>query len=253
MLAIERRQAILNQIKMEKSVKVSDLAVLHEVTEETIRRDLDKLENQGKVKKSYGGAILVEPVSEDPSFIDRQKVNIKNKQMIGARASELIGDGETIFIDMSTTALEVIKAVSPDKKITVITNSLEAIVSLSKMSNIKIISIGGTLDNNNLFMGGPMSHKFIKQYYADKTFFSVKGLDKNRGFMDTNEDIAEIKSLMVKNAREAILVVDQTKFDQSGLVNIINPKNVAKVVTDKAVDDEWMEFFNLYQIEVSQS
>lgn len=250
MLAIERRQAILKQIKKEQSVKVSDLALVHDVTEETIRRDLDKLEKEGKVKKSYGGAILVEPVSDDPSFMDRQKVNIENKIAIGKKASELIADGETIFIDMSTTALEVIKAVEPDKQITVITNSLEAIVTFSKMNHIRLITIGGSLDKSNLYMGGPMAHKFIEHYYVDKTFFSVKGLDRNRGLMDTNESVAEIKSIMVKNAREAILVVDESKFDKSALVGIIKPGDISKVVTDYHLSDEWKDYFENYDIEV---
>ncbi len=116
MLAIERRQEIMRLIRRDKSVRVHELAGRFEVTEETIRRDLDKLDKEGKVKKTYGGAILEEPVSDDPSFMDRQKVNMDEKKLIAKRASELIEDGETIFIDMSTTALEVIKAVSPSKK-----------------------------------------------------------------------------------------------------------------------------------------
>lgn len=238
------------QIRAEKSVRVSDLALQYDVTEETIRRDLDKLDKDGKIKKTYGGAVLEEKVSRDPSFMDRQKVNMAGKRQIGERASKLIEDGETLFIDMSTTALEVVKAVPENKKITVITNAVEALIVLSKKKHIKVITIGGTLDRSNLFMGGPMATRFIEHYYVDKAFFSVKGLTKERDFMDTSEDIAQLKALMVKNAKEAILVADSGKFGQSALVSVIQPEDIAKVVTDQPLDEGWQDYFTAKGIEI---
>lgn len=250
MLAIERRQEILNIIRKEKSVRVHDLAVLFDVAEETIRRDLDKLDKEGMVKKTYGGAVLEEPVSDDLSFIDRQKVNMPQKKRMAALASQLIKDGETVFIDMSTTALEVIKAVDKDIHVTVVTNSLEAIVVLGSMENIRVVVIGGTYDKNNLFMGGPMSAKYIDHYYVDKTFFSVKGMSLDRGMMDSREDIAQIKSLMVKNTREAILMIDASKLDKTAMVRVIDPKEVDMVITDERLDEAWEHFFDENHISV---
>lgn len=248
MLAIERRQNIMSLIREKKSVRVHELAIIYDVTEETIRRDLDKLDKEGKIKKTYGGAVLENPVSEDSSFIDRLEVNMDKKKAIGMKAAELIEDGETIFIDMSTTSLEVIKAVDPSKQITVITNSLEAIIVLGKKSNVRLITIGGTYDQNNQFMGGAMSHMFIDYYYADKTFFSVKGITMDRDFMDSKEDVAEIKAKMVKNSKEAILVADASKFEKSALVRVIDPNSVAAIVTDYELDTAWVEYFDTKDI-----
>lgn len=248
MLAIERRQEIMVMIKRDQSVRVHDLAPKFNVTEETIRRDLDKLDKEGKVKKTYGGAVLVNPVSEDPSFSDRLKVNMDSKKSIGMKAATLIKDGETIFIDMSTTALEVIKAVPFNINITVITNSLEAIVTLGKMANIKLISIGGTFDKSNQYMGGTMANRFIEHYYVDKTFFSVKAFSKDRGIMDSKEEIAEIKNRMVKNAREAILVIDHSKFNQGALFNVIDLRDLEMVVTDYKLDDAWKSYMTDHNV-----
>ncbi len=253
MLAIERRQEIMALIRREKSVRVHDLAIQYDVTEETIRRDLDKLDKEGKITKTYGGAVLENLVSDDPSFTDRLKVNMEQKKAIGAKAAELIEEGETIFIDMSTTALEVIKAVPDTMTITVITNSLEAIIELSKRQNICLVTIGGTFDRSNLFMGGAMANEFIEHYYVDKTFFSVKALSKNRGVMDSKEEVAEIKSKMVLNAREAILVIDGSKVDKTALFNMISLDHISTVVTDHDLDQEWAEILEAHNINKLQT
>ncbi len=250
MLAIERRAEILSIIMRDKSVRVNELSEKFEVTEETIRRDLDKLDKEGRVKKTYGGAVLEDLVSEDPSFNDRLTFNMKEKQRIAKFADELIDDGETIFIDMSTTALELVKQVSATKKFTVITNSLNALVDLSQRKNITLITIGGTFKESTLSMEGPMTTKFIDHYYVDKTFFSVKAISKERGIMDSKEHLADIKRHMVKNAKEVILLVDSSKFNHYALMNIVGLEDVDVLVTDYAIDDEWKDIFAAKDVKV---
>lgn len=249
MLAIERRAEIMSIISREHSVKVSALSDRYDVTEETIRRDLDKLDKEGKLKKTYGGAVLDDQVSEDPSFTDRLKENMKQKRAIASYAHHLIEDGETIFLDMSTTALEVVNMVEPPKRITVITNSLIALSELSKKDNITLISIGGTFNNSTLSMDGPMTRRFIDLYHADKTLFSVKGISKERGITDSNEEVAEIKHYMVKNARENILLIDSSKFDKSAMVGLIEMHEVDRLVTDYELDDAWRDYFAKKNVE----
>lgn len=249
MLAIERRQEIMQQLKDEKSVRVNELAVKYNVTEETIRRDLDTLSKDGKVIKIYGGAVLDEPVSEDISFIERKKVNMEAKKRIASYAAGLIEDGETIFVGMSTTAIEVVKAVSASKNITVVTNSLEAMIALGQKSNIRLITLGGTFDPINLFSGGAMTHRYLDHYYVDKAFISVKAISTERGIMDSKEDIAEIKARMVKNSKQAILVIDGSKFDKSALVNVIGTDEIDMLVTDRILDRQWREYLESNGIE----
>lgn len=251
MLAIERRAEIMKIINIERSVRVNVLSEKFEVAEETIRRDLDKLEKEGVVKKTYGGAVVIENVSNEQSFLSRQKVNITEKRIIASYADDLIKDGETIFIDMSTTALEFIKNVSPDKHITVLTNSLTAMVELSNKTNIKLINIGGEYDAGSNAMLGSITHRNIKHFYADKTLFSVKAVMKNRGAMDSKEELAEIKRIMIEHARESIMLLDSSKFDRAALVQVVPMDQIHQVITDYDMNKEWLDYFESCEVKVT--
>lgn len=251
MLAIERRAEIMKIINIERSVRVNILSEKFDVAEETIRRDLDKLEKEGMVKKTYGGAVIIENVSAEQPFVSRQKANITEKRIIASYANEAIKDGETIFIDMSTTALEFIKNVSPDKKITVLTNSLTAMVELSNKSNIKLINIGGEYDLGTNAMIGSITHRNIKHFYADKTLFSVKAVMRNRGVMDSKEELAEIKRLMIEHARESIMLLDSSKFDRAALVQVVSMNQIQQVITDYDMDKEWLDYFEACEVKVT--
>lgn len=250
MLPVERKSEIMRLIRRDHSVKVNELAEQFEVTEETIRRDLDKLEKEGKVKKTYGGAIITELVSYEPSFYDRQKVNMTQKRVLASYANDLIQDGETVFIDMSTTALEAIKSIDDSKNVTVITNSLNALVELSQRKNINLIAIGGTFNDVTYSMEGPMTLKFLNQYYVDKILFSVKGISMERGVMDPKENTVEIKQAMVKNSRQVILFLDETKFGNSALISTVEMDQIDIIVTDYEMDEEWEKYFEKYDIQV---
>lgn len=252
MLAIERREAIINIIKKDKSVRVNELAEKYDVTEETIRRDLEKLEKEGIVKKTYGGAVLQDFVSIDATLSERQKKNMDKKHEIAKFADSLINDGETIFIDMSTTALEFIKQISEDKKVTVITNSLNAITELKSKANVNLMMIGGVLNKEYVSMEGPMTIKFIENYYVDKTVFSVKAISKEQGIMDSNEVFANIKSKMIEHSNQRILVADSSKFDKTALTTVSSMEMVDVVVTDTALDKDWINRFVEWKVEVKQ-
>jgi DeoR/GlpR family transcriptional regulator of sugar metabolism len=250
MLPIERRTEILRLVRKHKAVKVNELSEQFEVTEETIRRDLDKLDKEGFLKKTYGGAVLQSLVSEDESYYDREKVNIEQKRMIASYASQLIEDGETVFIDMSSSSMEVIKSIDPSKKVTVITNSISALKELSQLSHINLIGIGGTLEKTTLSMEGPMALKSIDNYYADKTLFSVRAISRERGVMDTRDQSAEIKKRMIDNAKQSILVADASKFDRSAMVRIIGMKDIDMVITEYEMDQDWKTYFKDNEIQV---
>ena len=122
MLAIERRNAILAKLSLEGKVVVSDLAKEFDVTEETIRRDLEKLDKDGLARKTYGGAVKNENFNIDLPFHVRKQTNVESKRQIAAQISEMIHDGDYVMLDSSTTALNVIKNILDRKKITLITN-----------------------------------------------------------------------------------------------------------------------------------
>ena len=130
MLAIERRNAILEKLQVERRVVVSELSALYDVSEETIRRDLDKLENDGYAIKSYGGAVINENSNLDLPYNVRKNTNVLGKQKIAALISEMVHDGDNIMLDASSTAVAIAKAIKNKKDLTVITNSLEIALEL---------------------------------------------------------------------------------------------------------------------------
>ena len=132
MLALERRNLILEKLQTEKKVVVSELSQLYEVSEETIRRDLDKLEKEGLAIKSYGGAVINEDVSIDLPFNIRKNQNVSGKQKMAEIAASLVQEGDHIFLDASTTAVFVAKALKEKERLTVITNSMEILLELSE-------------------------------------------------------------------------------------------------------------------------
>ena len=145
MLAIERRNEILAKLSMEGKVVVSDLSKEFDVTEETIRRDLEKLDNDGLAKKTYGGAVKVENFNIDLPFHVRKQSNVEGKQKIGTIIADMIKDGDYIMLDASSTALNVVKAILQLKKITIITYSIEVLIELCNKPDWTVISTGGTL------------------------------------------------------------------------------------------------------------
>ena len=243
MLAAERRNLILEKLQDEKKVVVSELSVLFDVSEETIRRDLERLDREGLAVKSYGGAVLNETSSLDMPFNVRKKRNMHGKQVIAGLVDGLVQEGEHIIVDPSTTAVAIVKALKSKRRLTVITNSIEVLVELSDVSGWDIISTGGTLRESYLALVGPKAMDGICSFNADKVFLSCKGLDMEKGITDANEMFSQVKQTMLKCAKQRILAVDYTKFDNIAFSQICELKAIDMIVTDVRPSEEWMNYF----------
>ena len=193
MLALERRNLILEKLQTERRVVVSELSQLYEVSEETIRRDLDKLEKEGLATKSYGGAVINENVSIDLPFNIRKNQNVGGKQKMAEIVAEMVQDGDHIFLDASTTAVFIAKALKDKERLTVITNSMEILIELSDVSGWNIISTGGVMKEGYLAFLGSRTEEVIRSYYVDKVFFSCKALDQEWGIMESQEAFEKIR------------------------------------------------------------
>lgn len=242
MLALERRNRILEKLQEEKRVVVSELSQLYNVSEETIRRDLDKLEHEGYAIKSYGGAVINENNSIDMPFNIRKNRNVLGKQKIGTLVANLIHDGDCIMLDASTTAVFIAKAIKDKERLTVITNSIEIMIELADVSGWNIISTGGMMKEGYLALLGTKAEDGMRSYYADKAFVSCKALDRTRGIMDSNELFAHAKQVMMESAKESILAVDHSKFDNTAFARVTNTQNLSAVVTDMKPSQEWLDF-----------
>ena len=240
MLALERRNLILEKLQTEKKVVVSELSQLYEVSEETIRRDLDKLEKEGLAIKSYGGAVINEDVSIDLPFNIRKNQNVSGKQKMAEIAASLVQEGDHIFLDASTTAVFVAKALKEKERLTVITNSMEILLELSDVSGWNIISTGGVMKEGYLAFLGSRTEESIRSYYVDKVIISC---NHEWGIMESKESFGTTKKAMIASGREKILVVDSTKFDQTAFSVAGKLRDVDVVVTDRKPSDKWMGYF----------
>lgn len=249
MLAIERRNAILEKLQQERRVVVSELSELYEVSEETIRRDLDKLVTDGYAIKSYGGAVLNENASLDLPFNIRKNSNILGKQKIADLISSRINDGECIILDASSTAVAIAKAIKDKKDMTVITNSVEIIIELLETPDIKVISTGGVATGGSCALLGPLTDRAIKSYHVDKAIISSKGFSLEEGFTDTDELHASNKQTMLQSAKEKILAIDHSKFGKIAFSKVGELKDLTMIVTDEMPEEEWILKFEKAGVE----
>ena len=243
MLALERRNLILEKLQAEKRVVVSELSQLYEVSEETIRRDLDKLEKEGLATKSYGGAVINEDVSIDLPFNIRKNQNVSGKQQMADIAASLVQEGDHIFLDASTTAVFIAKTLKEKERLTVITNSMEILLELSDVSGWNIISTGGVMKEGYLAFLGSKTEDAIRSYYVDKVIISCKALDHEWGIMESQEAFGTTKKAMIASGREKILVVDSTKFDQTAFSVAGKLRDIDVVVTDRKPSEKWLAHF----------
>ena len=241
MLAIERKNAILERLQKEQRVLVAELSQEYGVTEETIRRDLDKLEKEGFVKKTYGGAVLNENTNIEMPLRIREKTNRKEKQIIAKLVASMIEEGDSIILDSSSTSLMVAQELKNRKKLTVITNSLEVLIELSKSNGVQVISTGGVLKSSSLSLIGKNAEKMLENFYVDKAVISCKGLDIKKGATDSSEADAEIKKSMISCSKKLILAADSTKFGRISFAKILDLREGDVLVSDAVPDPLWKQ------------
>lgn len=242
MLAIERRNTILARLAADGKVIVSDLSNEFNVTEETIRRDLEKLENDGLAKRTYGGAVKKDTYNTDLPFQVRKQTNVEDKQQIALKIASMIEDGDYLMLDASTTALYVVKNILEKKRITIITNSVEILIELAGKNDWNVLSTGGTLKPGSLSFVGRQAENMLNEFHVDMAIFSCKGIDMDHGVTDSNEKDTEIKKCMLTAAKKKILAVDSTKFDRISFTRVCALKDIDVVVTNREPGEKWRQF-----------
>lgn len=242
MLAIERRNAIIARLNMDGKVIVTDLAQEFDVTEETIRRDLEKLDKEGVAKKTYGGAVANKSLNVDLPSSVRKRTNVELKQRIAENISAMIHDGDYVMLDASSTAVYVAKCIKQKKNITLITNSVEILCELADKDGWNVLSTGGTLKTGALALVGGTAEKMVRSFHVDIAVCSSKGIDINMGITDSNEKDALMKQAIFSSAERRVLAIDSTKFDRIAFTKVCDVGDVDMIVTDQKPDDRWIGF-----------
>ncbi|EEP29283.1 MULTISPECIES: DeoR/GlpR family DNA-binding transcription regulator [Shuttleworthella] len=249
MLAMERRNLILEKLQEEKKVVVNALARQFDVSEETIRRDLDKLEQDGVCTKSYGGAVFNENTTIDMPFNVRTKNHVQGKQKIAALVAGMIEEGDHIILDASSTAVFIAKEIKEKEHLTVITNSIEIMIELSNVSGWDVISSGGRLKPGDLALIGPRALGGLSAFNVEKAFFSCKGVDAERGLTDSDDQLTQTKQVLMKSAQKKVVTVDSSKFERVAFAKICDIRDVDVIVTDQKPSESWLSFLKRNHVE----
>ena len=248
MFALERQKIILEKLNLDGAVWVSKLSAELGVTEETIRRDLEKLESQEVLVRTHGGAVPVSDGSYELSLEKRKQTNLAAKEKAAKAAAEHILPGDTIFLDSSTTTFYIAKEIKKLKNITVISNSLRVINELSNAESIKTIGVGGVVSNNQSLVGYLAESTIKNNFYAMKFFFSSKGVSPEAGIMESNDMECAIKKQMIANATEKYYLCDASKVGRVGFYKLLPISDIDYFITEAELSEDYKNIFNEFDI-----
>lgn len=235
MLAGERHLEILKRIQDRGGIRVASLAKELNVTEETIRRDLERLDTEGKLRRIRGGALPLESDRRELPMSVRETVNLDKKRAIAALAVKHVNEGDVIALDASSTAREMARLL-PDRPVTVISNSLSVASVLLNRAEIRLICTGGFLDAPSMSFVGSLAEESLDRFHIKKLFFSCAGIDPVRGLSVTADEHAGIKKRMIDSADKVYLLADSTKFNTSAVEFFARLSDVDVVITDTGID-----------------
>ncbi|MEB3103568.1 DeoR/GlpR family DNA-binding transcription regulator [Ferviditalea candida] len=240
MLVAERWQKIVQLVNDRGSIRVTELSELCNVTEETIRRDLDKLESEGKLVRSHGGAVSVKEAQLEIPFPERETTNAELKRMIAQEAVRHIQENDRILLDASSTAWYMAKSL-PDIPLIVLTNSIKVAMELSMKEKVQVISTGGQLSPRSLSYVGPLAERSLDLYHVEKAFLSCKGIHMQRGISESNELQALVKRKMISIADEVYVLADFSKFGIQSLTQVEGLNKITHLITDQNTKKEYVE------------
>jgi DeoR/GlpR family transcriptional regulator of sugar metabolism len=212
MLPPDRHAFILQKLTEAESVRTGELAAALEVTDETIRKDLEALEQRGELLRIHGGAVRANQARVELALTERQLINREAKTAIARLAAERIQPNDTIFIDASSTALTLTEFL-PDFPLTVLTNAHNVVSALADRSSLDLICTGGIWEPRSRSYIGLPAEAILRKHNIHRMFFSCSGLHLERGVSETNSRQAAFKERVIECSEEVCLLADATKFD----------------------------------------
>jgi len=233
MLAEERRQELLQQIKENGVVKTSDLSRDYNVSQMTIRNDLNALAQQGHLEKIHGGAMAQRWLSKEPSYSEKALLHPQKKQKIGSEAAQMVEDGMAVFIGNGSTTMEIIRHLPRDRHFRIFTNSLNHALEMTAYENAEVFVIGGFLRGSSLAMVGRLAHQALKGIYFDIAFLGVNGLSIEHGLTIPSLEETETATEVIRHSQRTIIVADHTKFGVVTHGKIADVSEVDVLITDK--------------------
>ena len=232
---LERREQLIRFVESHERVTVNEICETFLVSPATARRDLEALEQGGKIRRFHGGALAIRNAPPEPPFVERSEVQAEEKRRIGQAAAALIKDGETVLLGSGTTVLEVARNLRERRNLTVMTNSLLVMNMLADVPSITLIGLGGILRSSEKSFIGHLTEQALDELHVSKVIMSIRSIDLDTGL--TNDYLPETQTdrKILSIGREVIMVADHTKCERVSSVFLASLSIVHTFVTDTQV------------------
>jgi DeoR/GlpR family transcriptional regulator of sugar metabolism len=227
----ERLSRIQDSLQSQSRVTVLQLSRALKVSPVTIRADLAELERRGRLVRVHGGAMPANKAAHELNFEHRAQIQGAAKRAIGIYAASLVRDGDSIFLDASTTALELAHHISDRRELTIITNSIRSAQELVIYPNLTVMMPGGIVRREAFSLVGSWSADLIRQFNIGRAFMGARGFTLQEGLTDVNPDEVALKRAIVEVAREVIALIDSSKWNQVAVASFCS---LSTIITDKS-------------------
>ena len=250
LLAEPRRMKILEWLREEGSARVRDLSAAFQVSEATIRQDLERLEAEGFVLREHGGAYLKTVAEQVGTLSLQHQENLERKQAIGACAARLVHDGETIILDSGSTTTEVAKRITTRRDLVIITNALNIALTVGGVQGFTVHMPGGQFKAPTLSLSGDKSTEYFKSIFAEKLFLATAGVGVSAGLTYPSFADLQLKEAMIRSAHHVYLVADSTKIEKTSFARLGAIDIVDSFITDDGISDKDAKEFERLGIEL---
>ncbi|MFB9329108.1 DeoR/GlpR family DNA-binding transcription regulator [Paenibacillus aurantiacus] len=240
----ERKDYILNKLNRDGKVKSFELVEALQVSSETVRRYLEELEEEKKLKRVYGGAIKINAYGEEPAQISREVMHADEKRRIGKAAAALVEDNDVIFMGDGTTSQQLIHYLLNKKNLTVLTVSIPAMHLLMDYRNKELFDgeiylIGGKVSSKHARVAGPIAEKIVSMFTADKAFISIDGITLQNGITGFDVENGMLMAKMIENAKQTVILTDHSKIGSAQKFKIADYKDIDIIISDTAMPADW--------------
>lgn len=250
MTSFERRHLLIELLRQQPGVRVSEMAEILDVSEGTIRNDLNALEAEGRLTRFHGGAILREQTEFiNTSFSARHQDHSAEKMVIARQAAELINDGDSVLLDASSTVYYLSLAIQNRQRLRVVTNGLDAARLLARNPSNSVFLIGGVLHQDGSSVTGLFSEQIINELHTQKAFVSCSGFSLGRGMTEVHFEEAQLKRKAIESTTHLIALIDSSKFGKEDLTSFASARQITCLYTDSGLTPEWAARLKQAEIE----
>jgi DeoR/GlpR family transcriptional regulator of sugar metabolism len=237
----QRLKTIQEHLFSRGVLNIEELVEITGSSPATVRRDLSKLEQDGVIERTHGGARLAESSNLEVAFGLRESENFEVKRAIGRAAHALLKPGSTVLMDAGTTVLQLAKAIRLEPlPLTIITNGLALAQELVNVPGVEVIFLGGKLRSDNLSSVGPYAEKLLEEFWCDQLFLGATAVNTEYNLATLDVFEASINRKMLERAKQSILLVDSSKFGHNAPYRVANIEQISQIITDKGLNKIWL-------------